>query len=306
MDNGGLMHSSGILGASEAFNSWRYYQAPKWPVESESAEALHQLCSSHLVRANQASESLINALIYHWQQNVHLTQRLKMGNDPEALELLAVSERPFRNTLRELRKVFRHFEEAKPLRCDQMRESLSLALLALQLNLVVIPFLFHQDSAGLNPALEEQERQRQFAAVIQIAEDILRGSGAHGVASQPKPLVLGPLSMLAHGGSPQSLRRRAIALMREFPRRDGLGDSLLQASVFESIMEREQLLLQRDQGQSKTWGTGDVLTDEEVPSHLRSFSTTFHFLGERSALLTSRNWEEALQNKPGEACFIQW
>lgn len=307
---GGLLHSSDILAASEAFNIWRYYQAPPLPAEADLVDMPRSAWDSHFVRANRAAESLVNGMIYHAQQNTHLVQRVKAFNDLEAAALLEVSERPFLATFRELTRLARAYEHVRGQSSPWLKSPPPpLHFLSLLLFLLIIRLLFQQDPDVPDPTLREQIRTRHFTAILDLGEDILRRRDvpSDGGAPEARPLILGPLSMVAHGGTTQALRRRAIALMLAFPERQALSDGVMNARIFEAMLEREQVELRRVR--ATDWAESDDEGDDEeleVPFLNRSFNSVVRFVGERSAVVGSRTWDEVVRGEEGHECLVHW
>ncbi|KAH6687894.1 hypothetical protein F5X68DRAFT_206471 [Plectosphaerella plurivora] len=302
IEKGGLLQSDDILAASEAFNTWRYYQAPTWLTERDLFDTPQAIWDNHLVRANRAAESLINGMIYHSQLNTHLVQRIKAGNDPEAVELLDISERPFLATFRELTRLVRAYERARSVSSSGSHPP-PLHVLGLSLTMIITRLIFQNEPDFPDRALQEQRRKAHFTRILDLAESILRRQDDRldGGPPRPRPIVVGALTMAAHGGTTQALRRRAITLMREFPQRNSLTDSVMEARVMDVLLDREQALLR--QGRSEV---GSGTEEEEVPLLDRSFSASVSFVDERSAVVGSRTWNEVLRGEVGDKRVVHW
>jgi hypothetical protein len=305
IEKGGLFEDADILLASEVFNTWRYYQAPTWHSDAELIDTPQATWDEHLVRANKAAESLTNGMVYHSQQNSHLVHRVKTTDDPETANLLDISERPFLATFRELTKLVRDYERARSL-SSSWSSAPPLQMLNLALTMIILRLLFQNDPIVPDPAQREQRREGHFAAILDLAETIIRRKDdpPDGGLPRPRPLVLKSLSMVAHIGSTQALRRRGVALMRDYPQRNGLLDSIMQARVHEVLLDREQELLRRARGEAD--GSNEDREDEEVPPLDRAFNAPLTFVGERSAVMSNRTWNEMMRGETGETKVVHW
>lgn len=126
-------------------------------------------------------------------------------------------------------------------------------------------------------------RDAEFTAiyrqVVDLAESALHEGGAAPIDSSAPHFVftldvdvVGPLYDVACGCRDPSVRRRAIALLRRYPRREGLWDSLLAARTAERCMELEE------------GAAGVVESAADVPEWARVSHTTAIFnVGERRA-----------------------
>ncbi|KAK3385768.1 hypothetical protein B0H63DRAFT_560297 [Podospora didyma] len=171
------------------------------------------------------------------------------------------------------------------------------------------------------------------ARTLDIAESVLRDESPPARladASDFTPVLptTQTLFIIAHiSGLALALRRRTIALLRRYPRREGLYDSLFAAALAELSM-REECMLQavraRDGGDERAWarrgeqggegereGSGDK--DEEgeeavsvPPIASKLYSAAATFTGSRSARVVMQTWADWVAGKPGREVALIW
>ena len=157
--------------------------------------------------------------------------------------------------------------------------------------------------------------------------------GARGAGSSafiPTPSATQALSTVAMLGVPQSERRRAIALLRAYPRREGLWDTAFAASLAELGMAREQEIIAErrrfftevaggDSYDGSDSGVKNEIEREERPRSEvendddecvdvldRQFGARAWFEGETRAKVVLRTWREWLAGEPGKECIVEW
>ncbi|RYP43199.1 hypothetical protein DL770_011781 [Monosporascus sp. CRB-9-2] len=70
----------------------------------------------------------------------------------------------------------------------------------------------------------------QKVAFVGLAECILKLSGSKDPTFTPAPSTTQPLFIMAHSEFPESIRRRAVDLLRRYPRREGLWNTVFAAA----------------------------------------------------------------------------
>jgi hypothetical protein len=144
-----------------------------------------------------------------------------------------------------------------------------------------------------------------FNQALSLAESILQ----HRRASPPTlagaadfapalPTTIPLLVMSQTTGVSPALRRRAVALLRRYPRCEGLWDSALGAALAEAVMQREHPGLEEG-------GDGD--NEGAVPAASRKvFGVGVAFTGAHEARVTMRTWEEWLAGESGMERALVW
>jgi hypothetical protein len=159
------------------------------------------------------------------------------------------------------------------------------------------------ESAPIPPPDPEATLTKHFTRMLENAESILqdnapptRTSAADFTPMLPTTI---PLLTMAHtGGLPRALRRRAISLLRRYPRCEGLWDSSLAAALADAVMQRE-FPSSENRGED----------DEEVK--VPAASSKVHgvgltFTGAHSARVTMQTWAEWIANVPGQEGSLTW
>lgn len=127
----------------------------------------------------------------------------------------------------------------------------STRLLAVILNLQVKTMSF----ALLVPCIKDEatfdDYNKDFLEIIDLAEDVLKNSKSTRHSFLLDTHVVIPLFVTAHKCRDRAIRRNAISLMYQYPRREGVWDSLLCGTLAEWVMELEERHLH--EGQVPGW-----------------------------------------------------
>lgn len=309
-EHGGLHASRETVANCSLFNHWRYYQASNLvslQVQRIQPQTRRRKFREELIRANQSALSLANALTYHRQETAQVTRDAIQANSrtnrssDEGVEDL---ERPFVRCFKELRKASLIFEDLRHQGTFAIDGAECRAVDGLALQLASSRFMFYQDPEPGEEINEMDDMQARHEHMVHLADKILRATPAQGDAQLPVPIVLGPLLSVVHGAPSQGERRRAVALMRRYPQRDGLLDSRMQAEVWDVILEREQEIVRGD-GADRSQGTGASLADDlHVPRPHRVCNMTSKHMGNRTLSITWRTWQESIDGEPGATRII--
>ena len=257
---------------SEHYNVWRYYEPPlagsknesitKTPTSSARPGHYRYATAENLVKANRAAESLFNGTMLTQARYMEDISSLSTNNTEEMTRLMAARQEPHNRCFSNLGTALRMFGEemegelympsSAP---DPVRQNLTKAYRTLKLYYNLIRLFLFKDLESpvirMDPALMADFHQE----MLDTAEAILRlsycgnGSNVSGVdwsassAFIPTPSPTQALSVVAMTGIPQSNRRRAISLLRAYPRREGLWDTAFAAALAETVMAREKEII---------------------------------------------------------------
>lgn len=161
------------------------------------------------------------------------------------------------------------------------------------------------------------------ARTLDIAESILRDESppARADASNFTPTLptTQPLFIMAHiHGLAPALRRRVIELLRRYPRREGLYDSVFAAALAELSMEQERTLAAQEGkgGDGGSWAAvssvqaGHTSGEREAmsvpPPASKLYGAAVTFTGAHSARVMMQTWADWVADKPGQEVALSW
>ncbi|KAH8895451.1 hypothetical protein GQ53DRAFT_715107 [Thozetella sp. PMI_491] len=329
----GMTEAPTLLDDINMYASWRYYSAPR--IADSSTLCMHGKCvpsratPENLARASQVFESLLNALFVQTYQNIPEVGRLAMGDDHMVNETLAHRKQAHARAFGELNAAVNMFvlDTISPCSCFELPDNLDprLATAAassprklpsgqpfdkeidtLRLFQATCAPLIHNRLSSNAPAevnlptADEQEMvETRFTEMLDIAERVLKVSSSNPKAGAPDFVpnlsVLRPLLIVGHNGSTMPIRRRALELLRRYPRLDGLLDSALIAALLEVSMQRELELAEEARQRG-----------EPVPMHVKMYEMGVNRTGARSARVEMQSWGEYLENRPGTETVLTW
>ncbi|KAK7740861.1 hypothetical protein SLS62_010958 [Diatrype stigma] len=337
------------------------------PLSSASSLGRRFQCvtSGNLLEANRAAESLFNAILLAQAESVDDIVALARNEGAGKLEKLVARQEPymrcFANLTAALRAFGREIEGGRSSAADHCCSSstststppdpwlrnLTKAYLTLKLYHSVMRLLFFHDAEMPELRQDAAKMGAYYRGLVDMAERILQlgvgvGRGAAPSSSfnpVPVPSTTQPLAIVALSGIPQSNRRRAIALFRRYPRREGLWDTTFAAALTELIMAREKEILaerregaarnaagdgsgvvagkggdgEEEKGRGEEGGPGenkgghDDDDDDEIVEALdRQYGTRVSFEGERRAHVTLYTWRGWIAGQPGETRLLEW
>jgi hypothetical protein len=322
MDNGGLSKETILLAENDSYNVWRLYSAPLPPVDVRS---LHSRSASdrtiyatqeNLLRANRAAESLLNGLVFFSQQHAGEIGDVVAGR-ANNLDNLIRRQEPLSRCFNEVSTALRLFRsEMETAALPPPRKAptnLFKLLLTLTLFHTTARLLLYHDPEIPDPAVRAQGLPAHFDSIVDICERVLTGASA-STAFTPSPSTTQPLSLVALAGFPNRTRRRALDLLRNFPRREGLWHTDFASSLVAAVMARERTLLQQaseltSADVSVQTGSDRVLEAEDdkiVPTLLQMYSIRVSFEGQRRAVANMTTWGEWLSGKQGKRIELSW
>ncbi|RYP54440.1 hypothetical protein DL768_000746 [Monosporascus sp. mg162] len=306
---------------SDPYNVWRYYEPPLSADEVAAAESTPGPChlkyatSENLLMANRAIESLLNG--------VSLTQ-VEYANDmvtskrPQRFETLvrclASHKRCFTNLSIALRAFALEMNsKSTQASSSEAFQSLTRAFLTFKLYHSIIRLFLFCSAGRPGVKLEDARLGTYYKDIVDLAERILQLGSPRAAHFTPVPSTTQPLFAVAHSGVPQSNRRRAIDLLRRYPRREGLWDTMFAASLGELVMARErEILAERRRKSSTGVDDGDAAETEEgdddeiVETLDRQYGTRVKFESDRSARVTLCTRREWMAGQPGKVYQFQW
>ncbi|EEY15328.1 C6 zinc finger domain-containing protein [Verticillium alfalfae VaMs.102] len=303
-DNGDLIQAPELVASSKIFHLWRLYEAPlETPTDSRTARPL---TVDNLTHALQAIESLFSALIYLRQQLVRQSSKTDPNIGDGDLDYFVAREAPYVRCFKQVRKAHDLFVK-ETIRSPEAQSVVPYkALLTLSLALAATRLIFVGDPELPDQSKRDEDLPRQYEYIVNLAERILKPDHRQHPPFAKSGTMQSALFAVAYMGKPQSVRRRAVQLMTQYPRQQGINNSLESASIANVIMAREQELLRRELvGLNGTSATGEV-EDLEVPPLKRLFNYTIEYVGARSAIVKLHTWEEHTEGRPGEERTIHW
>ena len=176
-------------------------------------------------------------------------------------------------------------------------------------------------SASPSRTSEPLDPESHFSHIVDLAESILtNGVGGNDRTDEnnktespasctssrrvstpesftPSSSTTQPLSVVAHSSSSPTLRHRVIDLLRRYPRRDGLWDSIFAARMWELVLAREEAAV-------AAAAAADV--KEFNPVLAKGHDMRVEFVAEREARVVFRSWGEWIAGEAGEETTLRW
>ncbi|KAF7547402.1 hypothetical protein G7046_g9020 [Stylonectria norvegica] len=315
LENGGLTKDSSLVAENESFSIWRLYQAPCTEDEmSKSASTSARFTTNdNLIRAHRAAESLLNGLVLFSQHCADDTGEILTTGSQDKVESLVKRQEPYARCCVELSRALRAFNrefESGAAERDTGREAGSTLnrLLTLELFLVSIRMSLFQD-----PEMPDQSERVQVVAsqneqVVSLSTRILAFEhGKQHALYSPVPSTTQPLFIVILNGFPHATRKKALELLRQYPRREGLWDTVMAVALSEAMMQREQVVLrewlEKQAGVESETSLGQEM---DVPLLFRMHDLSFVFTGERQARISMRTWREWMDGRPGQKVMLAW
>ncbi|RYO86096.1 hypothetical protein DL766_000545 [Monosporascus sp. MC13-8B] len=324
LDDGPLSYSMDLAMISDPYNVWRYYEPPLSADEVATAEStsgpwhLKYATSENLLKANRAAESLLNGVILTQIECANDITALITDKGPERLKTLARYQAPHERCYTHLSIALRAFAlemDPKPTQASssEVLQNLTKAFLTFKLYHSIIRLFLFCDPGTTGAKLEDPKMGAYHRNTLDQAERILQLGSPRTAPFTPVPSMTQPLFVVAYSGIPQSNRRRAIDLLRRYPRREGLWDTLFGAALCELIMAREREILVERRRESGTGAYGGDTADtreeddDEIVEVLdRQYGTRVKFENERSARVTLCTWREWMAGQPGKVRQLHW
>ncbi|KAI8721312.1 Zn(2)-C6 fungal-type domain-containing protein [Fusarium sp. LHS14.1] len=302
-----------LLRDVDAYTAWRYYTAPN-PTES-SRICQHGKCvpsratPENIARAGRAFQSLLDALIL-LSQRIQPDKAGALEGANKAMENPISQRQPYTRAFHELDKALNMFVSDSLGDClcfgspDQFSPSTqhrNKAIDSLRVFRSVCHPLIDYLMGDSDVNLEEHVIQ-----LLDMADSVLGNKAGHERSDVaefiPSLSITQPVFVVAATGPTLALRRRAIALLRQHPRREGLWDSLFTAAFLEACLEYE-IALFRGGAMADQAGLDEV---EAIPANCQVRWAVFRFTGAHTARVTMQTLAEWLNDEPGREAPLTW
>lgn len=348
LSNGPLVYKLESLPANDSYTVWRYYQPP--PLADENPNTVsargpgswQYLTGENLVKANRAAESLFNGILLAQAESVDDIAALTTQAATDKLEMLSTRQAPYKRCYANLTTALHAFTEEMEGRSKQVSDSsgasqsLTRAYLTFKVYHSCIRLFFFNDPEMPELRLDPAKMSAYHKDILDLVERILQLGSPRSSSFIPVPSTTQPLSIVAMSGIPQSNRRRATALLRRYPRREGLWDTMFAAALSDLIMDREKEILaeRRESGARAAAAAAAAASasadanagsgksrgaekeeevekkendDEEIVEVLdRQYGTRVVFKGERRAEVRLCTWREWMAGQPGKTRLLEW
>ncbi|RSL55127.1 hypothetical protein CEP54_009530 [Fusarium duplospermum] len=299
-----------LLRDTDAYTAWRYYTAPN-PTEF-SRICQHGRCvpsratPENIARAGRAFQSLLDALIL-LSQRVQPDKAGTLGGADEAMENPVSQQQPYTRAFGELNTALDMFVSDSLDDClcfgpqpDQLSQHRNKAIDSLRVFRAVchplLDYLMGDSHANL---------KAHAIQLLDLADSVLESELRHerpgATEFIPSLSITQPVFVIAATGPSLALRRRAMALLRQYPRREGLWDSLFVAAFLETCLEQEIAL--RDAERGAMAGLEEV---EAIPTSCQMRWAVFRFTGAHTARMMMKTLAEWLGDEPGREVPLTW
>ncbi|KAI0544197.1 hypothetical protein F4679DRAFT_591741 [Xylaria curta] len=305
LDCGGLIYETK---QNHNFNMWLSYREPL-----TSPGRINTCCatSEGIINANRAAESLFYGLILYSQKHSDKLAAVVGKSDAASLRALISGQEPYKRCYTRLRTFYQAFSREAETDTLNSTENppniMTKAILSLRLLLTTIRLLFLRNPDSPSQPITQPYIRSQFEDILCIAEKILQLDDISNASSFiPTPSTTQPLYMVAHSGFPQSLRQRAVLLLRKYPRCDGIWDTAFTAALADLMMRQEKECATCKEGQEEGQHQGGEKDDKEVQALDRVYKYKVVFQGVRNAVIVSQTWREFLSGVPEKRSLLSW
>lgn len=277
----------------DAYSSWRLYRAPS------DLPAATAASPEHLMQACRAVESLFNNLaVFLHQPDIY---GASVSGD---VETVSRKQLPFLRTLKSLALALELFESCNLAIGDKSRRK---AIMVLKMYHVVCRLLILPKKI---PPGHLDNFDSKLKLVVDLATKVLDddgetslASGQHATLSSvsiPKPSMTVLLFMASLSSRSTLTRARAIELMKKYPRREGLWDSLMAAELAKNMLQARGLPTTVEEEEA-------MAADEDRNKGLYiNYMTSLAFEGERRAQITMRTFQQWKNGESGERRVMEW
>ena len=151
---------------------------------------------------------------------------------------------------------------------EALRGAVLLKILYIGASVIIVPSLYNHD-------MEYDNYTPKFEQIVTLSESLLKSRTSTHMPSYSIELgLLPPLHYASCRCRDPVIRRRALSLLTEFPRREGLWDSGMLAAVARWVIEEEER------------GLGEFWTASDVPADVRiSILDKVPIMGERQCIV---------------------
>ena len=339
--NPGVNSPPPLLSQVEPFCAYQTYTARSArnpPLGAKTCE--HGRCfpsratPGNLSAASKASYSLLQSLIQLSQTKAEEKEQAIVEGDATALEKMIQFQQPHARVFVELDVALNVFirDTSQVCRCganvssatkSRQHERVMLVIKSLRLFRAICYPLLYDKPVGVSQLDGTTVSIGQFEIpspyidhLLDLAESVIvsqkenekqRSSNNKNTDTDELILVLSPMQPLlviaSHAGAKISQRRRAIALFRMHPWRDGLLDSRFMAALGEGMLEYEiSSEMDKKKSKEREFFESDLVIPEE--RHISWASVAF--TGSHSATLSLQTMGEWVGGKPGRDIICSW
>lgn len=291
MEDGGQNDQGGLSLENDGYSAWRSYRAPTVPPF---------ITTENLARAGRASGALFSGMAVFPQIHARDIADVAVKGDMAKFAMLTRRHAPFSRVLAELGTTLGRLTSAGE--DARMNPSRRKAVTILQLYHASLRTLVFCDPEEPDLAKRQAGLPAQFRRIVDLAEDAL-GQGDYHPSSRarsdaaswcrPASSTTQPLFIAAAFGCDMDTRQRALGLLRKYPRREGLWDTLFAAKLAEWIIWRED--------EART-----ALAKGAAGLMAQIHDVKVDFIGERRATAHLRTWFEWVGEIPGKSVTVQW
>lgn len=304
LDCGGLIYETN---KNHSFNLWLSYREPLTDLGRMNT---YSATIENLINGNRAAESLFYGLILYSQKHSDKLAAVLGKNDVSNLQALISGQEPYRRCYTRLRT----FHGACAISDTPTHyaagpyHTTTKAILSLRLLLTTMRLLLLRNPDTPSEPITQSYIRLQFEAILSTAEKILQIDNASSTSTFiPTPSTTQPLYVVAHSAFPQSLRRRAVSLLRQYPRCDGVWDTSFSAALADLTMRQERAPATSGEGmEDGDFPSGHDDDDREVETLDRIYRYRVIFQGVRTAVIVSRTWREFLAGLPEKRTLLKW
>ncbi|KAJ4211070.1 hypothetical protein NW759_012825 [Fusarium solani] len=293
-----------LLRDVDAYTAWRYYTAPN-PTET-SRICQHGRCvpsratPGNIARAGRAFQSLLDALIL-LSQRIQPAKAGTLEGADKAMENPTSQQQPYTRAFDELDTALNMFVSdssgdclcfGPPAQLSSSTQHRNKAIDSLRVFRAVcrplLDYLMGDSHANL---------KAHAIQLLDIADSVLRNEARHerSGATEFIPSLSITQPTLA-------LRRRAVTLLRQYPRRQGLWDSLFTAAFLETCLKHE-IALSQGRSMAVQAGFDEV---EVIPASCQVRWAVFRFTGVRTARVKMQTLAQWLDDEPGREVPLTW
>ncbi|KAI0521241.1 hypothetical protein F5B22DRAFT_596276 [Xylaria bambusicola] len=303
MNCGGLIHETS---KNHNFNLWLSYREPP---NDPGRLGMSCVASENIINANRAAESLFYGLILYSQKHSDKLAEVVGKGDISSLQALISGQEPYRRCYTRLRTFYQtcHTETETATHAEFTRNPLNKSILTLRLFLTTMRLLLLCNPDTPSQPITQHYLRLQFEDILSTGEKILQlGQISNTSSTIPTPSTTQPLYMVAHSGFPQSLRQRAVLLLRKYPRCDGLWDTSFSAALADLMMRQERASAMC----KEVSGEGQVRSEDEDDGEVEVLDRVYNykvvFQGVRTAVIESRTWRDFLAGASAKRNLLTW
>ncbi|KAI9661114.1 MAG: hypothetical protein M1821_009441 [Bathelium mastoideum] len=310
--------------------AWRYYSAPAHTKSLELCQHGRGMPSratpANLARAGRAFESLLTEMVADSLQSSAEVARLSLEGDQKLLATLVGREKPYTRAFRELSNAIGIFVVDTTIECScfgpsprhtahkQQRKAIDALrlyhatcyplFLDKPFNDSRFPELYHpllqthfSDSPTSGP---KEALARHFSHALDVVESLLQDSSPRErptstIDFTPTLPTTMPLFVIANvSGVSLDLRRRVIALLRQYTRHEVLWDTSFVAALTELIMMQEDMAEE----------TEDAAIATPLTNKVHSINVTH--IEANAARVMLQTWDDWVSNDPGHEMTLTW